>query len=66
MYCRRLLTIALLLGLSVVSVSGPANAWEFCMGGIFTWLYEVKGQNGVNGFFGAYDQAQASGVPLPA
>ncbi|MGA8832606.1 MAG: hypothetical protein WB554_13435 [Desulfomonilaceae bacterium] len=63
MYCRRLLTIALLLGLSVVSVSGPANAWEFSMGGIFTWLYEVKGQNGVNGFFGAYDQAQASGVP---
>ncbi len=62
MFCRRLLTIALLLGLSVVSVSGPANAWEFSMGGVFTWLYEVRGQNGVNGFFGTYDQAQASGV----
>ena len=62
MYCRRLLTIALLLGLSVALVAGPANAWEFSMSGIFTWLYEVRGQNGVNGFFGAYDQAQVSGV----
>ena len=64
MYCRRLLTIALLLGLSLALAAGPANAWEFSMSGVFTWLYEVRGQNGVNGFFGAYDHAQVSGVPI--
>ncbi|MGO8878253.1 MAG: hypothetical protein ACLPVO_04665 [Desulfomonilaceae bacterium] len=64
MYRRRLLTIALLLGLSMALVAGPANAWEFSMNGTFTWLYEIRGQNGANGFFGAYDQAQASGVPV--
>ena len=61
---RRLLTIALLLGLSIALVAGPANAWEFSMNGTFTWLYEIRGQNGARGFFGAYDQAQASGVPV--
>jgi hypothetical protein len=66
MYRRRLSTIALLLGLSMAFVAGPANAWEFSMNGTFTWLYEIRGQNGGSGFFGAYDQAQGSGVAVSA
>ena len=56
----RLLTTALVLGLSVALFVAPACAWEFEMDGTFTWLYEYRGQNGPAGFFGAYDQAQTA------
>ena len=55
----RLLTTALVLGLSVALFVAPACAWEFEMDGVYTWQYEVRGQNGSQGFFGAYDAAQS-------
>ena len=58
----RLLTTALVLGLSVALFVAPACAWEFSMDGTFTWLYEYRTQMGKEGFFGTFDQAQTDGV----
>ncbi len=33
----------------------PASAWEFSMGGAWTWEYERAGQLGENGLFGPHD-----------
>jgi hypothetical protein len=57
----RLLTTALVLGLSVALFVAPACAWEFEMDGVYTWQYEYRTQMGNQGFFGAYDQAQDDG-----
>ncbi len=62
MNCRKSLILAIVFGLSVVLLAGPAGAWEFKMDGAFTWLYEYRGQMGKQGFFGAYDQAQTDGI----
>ena len=53
---RKLITPILAVGLIVCLMVPGANAWEFSMDGTFTWSYEVRGQTGTNGFFGAYDQ----------
>ena len=42
----RLLTTALVLGLSVALFVAPACAWEFEMDGTYTWLYEYQDPNG--------------------
>jgi hypothetical protein len=60
----RLLTTALVLGLSVALFVAPACAWEFSMDGTFTWLYEYRGQTGSQGFFGEYDRAQNPSAPF--
>ena len=57
----RLLTTALVLGLSVALFVAPACAWEFSMDGTYTWLYEYRTQMGTAGFFGQYDQANDDG-----
>ena len=57
----RLLTTALVLGLSVALFVAPACAWEFSMDGTYSWLYEYRSQMGNQGFFGAYDQAANDG-----
>ena len=58
----RLLTTALVLGLSVALFVVPACAWEFEMDGTYTWLYEYRTQMGKEGFFGTFDQAQTDGI----
>jgi hypothetical protein len=63
---RRSLIPALILGLSVVLLAGPASAWEFSMDGVFTWQYEYRGQSGTQGFFGQYDAAQSPAAPSGA
>ena len=57
----RLLTTALVLGLSVALFVAPACAWEFSMDGTYSWLYEYRTQMGSSGFFGQYDQANIDG-----
>lgn len=52
---KKLLTPILALGLILCLMAPAANAWEFSMDGTFTWNYEVRGQLGSQGFFGAYD-----------
>ncbi len=59
---RKSLIPALILGLSIVLLAGPASAWEFTMDGVYTWHYEVRGQMGSSGFFGQYDVAQSPGA----
>jgi hypothetical protein len=59
---RKSLIPALILGLSIVLLAGPASAWEFSMDGTYTWLYEYRTQMGKEGFFGTFDQAQADGI----
>ncbi|MFA6221172.1 MAG: hypothetical protein WC647_02535 [Desulfomonilaceae bacterium] len=54
---RKSLILALILGLSIVLLAGPASAWEFSMDGTYTWQLEMRGQLGSSGFFGQYDQA---------
>ncbi len=39
-----------------------SHAWEFSMGGSFSWEYETAGQLGRNGLFGTYDVDAGSGV----
>jgi hypothetical protein len=56
---RKSLIPALILGLSIVLLAGPASAWEFSMDGVYTWQYEIRGQQGSQGFFGVYDAAQS-------
>jgi hypothetical protein len=64
---RKSLIPALILGLSIVLLAGPASAWEFSMDGTYTWLYEYRTQTGSSGFFGQYDQATVDGNSgLPA
>jgi hypothetical protein len=63
---RKSLIPALILGLSIVLVAGPASAWEFSMDGVYTWQYDYLSQQGSNGFFGAYDQAAATAGTLAA
>ncbi len=58
----RLLTTALVLGLSIALFVAPACAWEFSMDGTYSWLYEYRTQMGKEGFFGTFDQAQNDGV----
>ena len=58
----RLLTTALVLGLSVALFVAPACAWEFEMDGTYSWLYEYRTQMGKEGFFGTFDQAQTDGI----
>jgi hypothetical protein len=60
---RKSLITALILGLSIVLLAGPASAWEFTMDGVYTWQYEYRAQSGSNGFFGAYDAAESPAVP---
>ncbi len=43
---RKSLIPALILGLSIVLLAGPASAWEFSMDGIYTWQYEYRSQTG--------------------
>ncbi len=59
---RKSLIPALILGLSIVLLAGPASAWEFSMDGTFSWLYEYRTQMGKEGFFGTFDQAQTDGL----
>ncbi|MFA6220779.1 MAG: hypothetical protein WC647_00545 [Desulfomonilaceae bacterium] len=58
---RKSLIPGLILGLSLVLLTGPACAWEFEMDGTFSWLYEYRTQMGKAGFFGQFDQAQDDG-----
>ncbi len=57
---KKLLTPILALGLILCLMAPAANAWEFSMDGTYTWRYEVRGQLGNQGFFGAYDVDAAS------
>ena len=59
---RKLFTPILALGLILCLMAPAANAWEFEMDGVYTWLYETRGQQGTNGFFGAYDTAVDDGA----
>ena len=58
---RKLFTPILALGLILCLMAPAANAWEFEMDGVYTWLYEYRGQQGTNGFFGLTDFATADG-----
>ena len=42
---RKSLIPALILGLSIVLLAGPASAWEFSMDGVYTWQYDYLGAN---------------------
>jgi hypothetical protein len=44
-----------LTALLVITLSGPALAWEFQLKGTFAWSYEWYNQQGSNGFFGNYN-----------
>jgi hypothetical protein len=59
---RKSLIPALILGLSIGLLAGPASAWEFSMDGVYTWQYEYRSQQGARGFFGPFDLADRSGV----
>ena len=44
-----------LTALLVITLSGPALAWEFQLKGTFAWSYEWYNQQGSKGFFGNYN-----------
>ncbi len=44
-----------LTALLLISLSVPAQAWEFQLKGTFAWSYEWYNQQGSNGFFGNYN-----------
>lgn len=44
-----------LSALLLVTITGPANAWEFELAGSFNWSHEWYNQQGSSGFFGPYN-----------
>ena len=47
---RKSLISALILGLSIVLLAGPASAWEFSTDGIYTWQYDTEVSLDLRGF----------------
>jgi len=57
----RLLAIVAVVTLALPLIAGPAAAWEVNLKGVYEWDFDYMGQRGPQGFFGAFDTAQASG-----
>ncbi|MBI5572631.1 MAG: hypothetical protein HY914_21990 [Desulfomonile tiedjei] len=56
----RCLTGAVTFGIFASLLASPASAWEFELGGAFSWSYEWYDQQGAKGFFGPYDSDSGS------
>jgi hypothetical protein len=58
---HRVWLVGLVVAMTLM-LTGAASAWEFTMTGNYTWLFETRSQTGRNGFFGAYDVDNGSGI----
>jgi len=52
---KSLLMLTGVLVLCLAALLPKARAWEFNLGGSWTWTYEYYNEQGRNGFFGPFD-----------